>query len=171
MIWSSCLMPVPAILNLPLSPRLDAPSTYSFAVLYGDSALTHSTNSSSAEHRRPGVRSFQLNGTPVASGVVNRFDSVMTILCGSPLAFLDVEEAFAPAPPGLVDDDERLLHQVVLGDDAFAGEAAPSGSLPCRRCRRGRTNSTLPARPPTRPARGSRRRKRSGGERGRDSGP
>ena len=28
--------------------------------------------------------SFQLNGTPVASGVVNRFESVMMILFGSP---------------------------------------------------------------------------------------
>ena len=27
-----------------------------------------------------GVMSFQLNGTPVPSGVVNRFDSVMMIL-------------------------------------------------------------------------------------------
>ena len=31
-----------------------------------------------------GVRSFQVKGMPVASGVVNRFDSVMTILCGLP---------------------------------------------------------------------------------------
>jgi len=38
---------------------------YSFAVLYGDSALTHSTNSSCASIAT-GVRSRQLNGTPVA---------------------------------------------------------------------------------------------------------
>ena len=63
------------------------------AVLYGVSALTHSTNWSSASIAT-GVRSFQLNGTPVASGVVNRFDSVMMILCGIALGVLDREEAF-----------------------------------------------------------------------------
>ena len=71
------------------------------------SALTHSTNSSSASIDT-GVRSRQLNGTPVASGVVNRFDRVMTILCGVALVALDVEKAFGAGAARLVDDDERL---------------------------------------------------------------
>ena len=33
------------------------------------------------------------------------------------LRALDVEEAFRPGAARLVDDDDRLLHQVVLGDD------------------------------------------------------
>jgi hypothetical protein len=41
-----------------------------------------------------------LKGTPVASGVVNRLDSVMMILCGLPLA-LDVEEALGAGAAGL----------------------------------------------------------------------
>ena len=73
---------------------------YCLAFWYGDSALTHSTNWSSAIIAT-GVRSFQLNGTPVASGVVNRLDSVMTILCGSPLAPLTSRKPSAPAPPDL----------------------------------------------------------------------
>ena len=122
---------MPAILNLPLSPALIA-AMYSPAVLYGDSALTHSTNSSSASIAT-GVRSFQLNGTPVASGVVNRFDSVMMILCGSPFAPLTSRKPSAPAPPDLLTTIERLLHQVVLGDDALdearhlVGAAAGAG--------------------------------------------
>ncbi len=71
------------------------------AVLYGDSALTQSTNSSSASIDT-GVRSRQLNGTPVASGVVKRFDSVMTILCGSPFEPLTSRKPSAPAPPDLL---------------------------------------------------------------------
>ncbi len=46
--------------------------------------------------------SFQLKGTPVAIGVVNRFDSVMMILCGSPLASLTSRKPSAPAPPDLL---------------------------------------------------------------------
>ena len=49
-----------------------------------------------------GVMSFQLNGMPVASGVVNRFDSVMTSLCGLPLAFLTSRKPSPPAPPALL---------------------------------------------------------------------
>ena len=43
---------------------------------------THNTNSSSAIILT-GVKSFQLKGMPVASGVVKRLESVMMILCGS----------------------------------------------------------------------------------------
>ena len=49
-----------------------------------------------------GVMSFQLNGTPVARGVVNRLDSVMTILWASPLLFLMSRNPSAPAPPPLL---------------------------------------------------------------------
>ena len=67
------------------------------------------------------------------SGVVNRLDSVMMILCGSPGALLDLEEAFGAGAAALVDGDHRLLHQVVLGDDALdearhlVGAAAGAG--------------------------------------------
>src|SRR5215207_429725 len=46
--------------------------------------------------------SFQWKGTPVAIGVVNRFDRVMMILCGSPLASLTSRKPSAPAPPALL---------------------------------------------------------------------
>src|SRR6476660_3259495 len=39
---------------------------------------------------------------PVASGVVNRFDSVMTSLCGLPLAPLTSRKPSPPAPPDLL---------------------------------------------------------------------
>ena len=57
----------------------------------------------------------------MASGVVNRFDSVMISLCGLSLRALDVEEALAAGAAGLVDHHHRLLHQIVLGDDALDG--------------------------------------------------
>src|SRR6188768_3607002 len=100
MIWSSCFEPVPPILNLFGPPAFTA-SRYSLAVLYGVSALTHSTNWSSASIAT-GVRSFQLKGTPVASGVVNRLESVMMILFGSPFASLTARNPSAPAPPDLL---------------------------------------------------------------------
>ena len=80
-----------------------------------------------------GVSSSQLNGTPVASGVVNRFDRVMMILCGLPAERLDVEEALGAGAARLVDDDHRLVHQPVLLDDALdhprhlVGAAAGAG--------------------------------------------
>ena len=117
MIWSSCLEPVPPIFILP-GPAFFTASMYSLASCTAPSALTQSTNLSSASICT-GVRSFQLNGTPVASGVVNRLDSVMMILCGSPVGALDVEEALGAGPARLVDRQDRLLHQVVLGDDAL----------------------------------------------------
>ena len=43
-----------------------------------------------------------------ASGVVNRFDSVM-ILCGFGIRALDVEEALGACAAALVDDDDGLL--------------------------------------------------------------
>ena len=74
---------------------------YSLAVLYGVSALTQSTNWSSAIIDT-GVMSFQLKGTPVAIGVVKRLDSVTTSLCGSPFASLIARKPSAPAPPDLL---------------------------------------------------------------------
>src|SRR6185369_13364082 len=100
MIWSSCLEPVPAILNL-FGPAALTAAMYSLALLYGSLALVQSTNWSSAIIAT-GVMSFQWKGTPVAIGVVNRFDSVMMILCGSPLASLTERKPSAPAPPDLL---------------------------------------------------------------------
>src|SRR5678816_945992 len=85
-IWSSCFDPVPPIFIL-FGPADLTAAMYSLAVLYGFSALTQRTNWSSAIIET-GVMSLHLNGTPVAIGVVNRFDRVMMILCGSPLASL-----------------------------------------------------------------------------------
>ena len=45
--------------------------------------------------------SFQLNGTPVAKGVVNKLERVITILFGSPLASLIAKKPSAPAPAPL----------------------------------------------------------------------
>src|SRR3712207_7087381 len=81
MIWSACREPVPPIFRR--SAR--AASANSRTVFQGELAFTQSTNWSSASIAT-GVRSRQLKGTPVASGVVNRLDSVITILCGSPVA-------------------------------------------------------------------------------------
>src|SRR5918995_7084928 len=100
MIWSSCFAPVPPIFILP-GPACFAASMNSLAFLYGVLAFTHSTKLSSASICT-GVRSRQLNGTPVASGVVKRFDSVMMILCGSPEAFFTSRKPSAPAPPALL---------------------------------------------------------------------
>ena len=49
-----------------------------------------------------GVRSFQLNGVPVASGVVKRLESVMMILCGFPADPLRSRKPSPPAPPDLL---------------------------------------------------------------------
>src|SRR3954469_14798337 len=46
--------------------------------------------------------SFHENGMPVAIGVVNRFDSVITSLCGLPLAPLTSRKPSPPAPPALL---------------------------------------------------------------------
>ncbi len=82
---------------MPSSAPRRIPSTF----LYGLSAFTHSTNSSSASIAT-GVRSFQLKGMPVASGVVNRFDSVMMILCGLPAEDLTSRKPSPPAAPALL---------------------------------------------------------------------
>ena len=96
MIWSSWREPVPPILRR--SAR--AASANSRTVFQGEAALTQSTNSSSASIFT-GVRSRQLKGTPVASGVVKRLDSVMTSMCGLPRAPLASRKPSAPAPPAL----------------------------------------------------------------------
>src|SRR3989441_3460738 len=57
----------------------------------------------SSAMRAMGVRSFQLNGMPVCSGVVKRFESVMMIawLRSSPRFSLICRKPSAPAPPDL----------------------------------------------------------------------
>ena len=92
MIWSSCREPVPPILRRPAF----AASANSPTVFQGELALTQSTNSSSASIFT-GVRSRQLKGTPVASGVVKRLDRVMTSRCGLPRAPLASRKPSAPA--------------------------------------------------------------------------
>ena len=99
MIWSSCAEPVPPIFIGPFFSLTAA--MYSFAVLYGVSAFTHRMNWSSAR-RAIGVRSFQLNGTPVWSGVVKRFESVMMIVWASPFLPFTWRKPSAPAPPDLL---------------------------------------------------------------------
>src|SRR5260221_4761194 len=49
-----------------------------------------------------GVMSFHEKGMPVASGVVNRFDRVMTSLLALPLEFLMSRKPSPPAPPALL---------------------------------------------------------------------
>ena len=100
MIWSSCLDPVPPILELLAPPDLAA-SIRSFGVLYGCSALTQRMKLSSAS-MATGVMSFHENGTPVASGVVNRLDRVMMILWGFRLDPETSRKPSAPAPPDLL---------------------------------------------------------------------
>src|SRR3989304_1149327 len=56
----------------------------------------------SSAMRLTGVGSFQLNGTPVGSGVVNRFDRVMMIVWASPFLPLTCRNPSAPAPPDLL---------------------------------------------------------------------
>ena len=96
MIWSSCREPVPPILR---RRRARLPRTRR-TVFQGEAALTQSTNSSSASIFT-GVRSRQLKGTPVASGVVKRLERVMTSMCGLPRAPLASRKPSAPAPPAL----------------------------------------------------------------------
>ena len=74
---------------------------YSFTDLYGVSAFTQRTNSSSA-NIATGVMSFQLKGMPVARGVVKRFDSVMMSLCGLLRAPFTSRKPSPPAPPDLL---------------------------------------------------------------------
>src|SRR2546425_693056 len=97
-IWSSCAEPVPPIF-LPNGFSFTA-AMYSLAVVYGVSAFTQRMNWSSAI-RAIGVRSRQLNGMPVWSGVVNRFESVMMIVWASPFLPLTSMNPSAPAPPDL----------------------------------------------------------------------
>ena len=100
MSWSSCLLPVPPSLKVPGGAARKA-SSRSLAVLCGDAALTHSTNWSSASICT-GVMSRQLKSTPVASGAVNRFDSVITSLCGLPLLALMSIRPSMPELPALL---------------------------------------------------------------------
>src|SRR6266852_3830286 len=102
MIWSSWAEPVPPIFMRASPPDFSlTAATYSLAVLYDVSALTQRMNSSRAR-RAIGVMSRQLKGTPVCSGVVNRFDSVMIIVWVSPFLPFTCRKPSAPAPPDLL---------------------------------------------------------------------
>ena len=138
MIWSSCLEPVPPIFIL-LGPAALVALMKSCAVLYGASALTQSTNWSSAIIFT-GVSSFQLNGTPVASGVVNRFDSVMMILCGSAFAPLMSRKPSAPAPPPLLTTTIGCFIRLFLAITLWTKRAIWSAPPPVPA---GTTNSTV----------------------------
>src|SRR6266850_5205950 len=98
-IWSSWAEPVPPIFIVPFFSLTAA--RYSFAVLYGVSAFTQRMNWSRAR-RATGVRSFHENGTPVCSGVVKRFDSVMMMVWASPFLPFTCRNPSAPAPPDLL---------------------------------------------------------------------
>ena len=84
--------------------------------------------------RATGVRSFQLNGTPVCERrgeeVGERDDDGV----GVALLALDVEEALGARPARLVDDDERRGESLCFS--AMPRSAAPSGRRR-RRCPRG----------------------------------
>ena len=103
------------------------------AVLYGVSAFTHRMNSSSAS-RATGVRSFQLNGTPVCSGVVNRFESVMMMVWASPFLPLTCRKPSAPAPPDLLTTmsgrGESLCFSAMPRDEASHLVGAAAGARP-----------------------------------------
>src|SRR2546428_1968477 len=98
-IWSSWAEPVPPIFIVPFFSLTAA--MYSFAVLYGVSALTQRMNWSRAR-RVTGVRSFQENGTPVWSGVVTRYERVMMMVCASPFWPFTCRKPSARAPPDLL---------------------------------------------------------------------
>src|SRR5262245_51135312 len=77
-----------------------------------------------------GVKSFQLKGTPVASGVVNRFDSVMMMLCGSPADFLTSRKPSAPAPPPLLTVMIGCLERLFLATTPWMKRAIWSAPPP-----------------------------------------
>src|SRR5262249_16728631 len=86
-----------------------------------------------------GVRSFQLNGTPVASGVVNRLESVMTILWASLLALLTSRKPSAPAPPDLLTTINGCFMRLCLDTIPCTSRAIWSAPPPVPA---GTTNST-----------------------------
>ena len=80
-----------------------------------------------------------MNGTPVASGVVNRFDSVMTILCGLPLSPLTSRKPSAPAPPALLTTMMGCFIRLFLATTPWMKRAIWSAPPPLPA---GTTNST-----------------------------
>src|SRR5688572_988196 len=130
MIWSSCLAPVPPIFILP-GPAFFVASMNSLAFLYGVFAFTQRMKLSSASICT-GVRSRQLNGTPVASGVVNRLESVMMILCGSPDAPFTSRKPSAPAPPALLIGRIDCFIRPCLRSEEHTSELQSQSNLVCR---------------------------------------
>src|SRR5678816_2343592 len=100
MIWSSCFAPVQMLALDNFVLWVNAKTPYKTAKEYIEAAKK--AGPGKMKMGGTGVRSRQLNGTPVASGVVNRFESVMMILCGSPEAFFTSRKPSAPAPPALL---------------------------------------------------------------------
>ena len=86
-----------------------------------------------------GVMSFQLKGTPVAIGVVNRLESVMMILCGSPLASFTAKKPSAPAPPDLFTTTSDCFMRLCLTMMPWINRAIWSAPPPVPA---GTTNST-----------------------------
>jgi hypothetical protein len=77
-----------------------------------------------------GVRSRQLKGTTWASGVVNRFESVMTILCGLPASALTSRKPSAPAPPALLTTRMGCLISLFFATAAWMKRAIWSAPPP-----------------------------------------
>ena len=77
--------------------------------------------------------SFQEKGTPVAMGVVKRFGQGNDDLVRVPIGALHVEKAFGARAAGLVDDDEGLIHQVVLLNNTL-NHARHLVGAPARAC-------------------------------------
>ena len=81
-----------------------------------------------------------MNGTPVASGVVNRLESVMMILCGSPDAFFTSRKPSAPAPPDLLIGSIDCFIRLCLATMPWTARAIWSAPPPVPA---GMMNSTL----------------------------
>jgi hypothetical protein len=115
-IWSSCLEPVPPILILLGPAAFTAPGSpwRSWRGLGVDPQ--HEVVERHHGHRRH-VAPVEGNAGRHRRGeqVGQRDDDLVRIALGA----LDVEEALGAGAAGLVDDDQRLLHQLVLDDDAL----------------------------------------------------
>ena len=131
MIWSSCFDPVPPIFMLPAGRLLHGVDV----VLDGLVRLVgidpeHEFVERQHRDRRQVLPVEGNAGRQRRREQVRQGDDDLVRIVRRRL---DVEEAFAAGAAGLVDDDHRLLHQIVLGDDALdrarhlVGAAAGAG--------------------------------------------
>ena len=145
MIWSSCFEPVPPIFMEPGGRGLHGIDVL-FRGLVRLVGIHPEHELVERQHRdRREILPVERNAGRERGGeeVGERDDDLVRISARS----LEVEEAFAAGAARLVDDDHRLLHQIVLGDDALdrarhlVGAAAGAGRndeldgahrLPCR---------------------------------------